>query len=885
MSQIAPLRYATPCSRCGLMNNQCDQKLPGCNGCEKAGVACVGYDCLTGQDIPRCYTIFLEARARQLEYLFYKNGTKYLSTEDVLQLFKAASYQYNSNCNTLAFNIPGDIQVKEDPEQEPCAAALSCGEKGVLSERSSKGDASNTDRTKASTGSISNDLLEKQAGVSPDHQGKPVAHAGVQTNMPDTTPSQSSRVTQDNQASVRNLEQWQVLPMLPDQQYEKRLQYQAEHAQQPSQSTSRPNGWGCPVLQGYQMQLMLLEQQNEKGLRLQRQAKEAQQGSEGTSGPENAGCGALEDYQMQLRQLEELNNKGLRLEREAEEAQQRSEGTNNPKQTGSYTLELNQAQPTIPGAQNQNRLGVAHQEQEQTTTTNNHAIPDTRPYASPSRSVESLTMTSGVGVSDISSKSGATEAADIEPGPEVRSQSMLCHFKPQIRQVGRAKVRLEILSLSDDLQKSHEATDHSDDDPDESDDSLEAHDDIRDLDTTDETHTTVPSQNRSENVPPRSGTGSETLRDGRMKRRQEEEEEEGDDNDSRKRKRQKASGSEEMAETARLACPYQAYEKFRPCFKRSGSNPRGGCADLKRLNRNHMPSHRCQNCWAYLNTKDKAADHENQTSCSKKPRPQEEIFMTEAQENAIKGVCQSQTDEDAWWRLFRLLIPGMRDLDMAILTANYTPYYHEVGIHVDFSMLSYHQTQSIQPTANTPVANEAELQTQNVLNPHQITRQETFAFPRPMSTLQDAPVLEFMGGPIQDPDSGFFSLHPSAGISQLGSNIDSRRSSNRFEVPLSSASTTTSTLLTSDATAFNRDRMQQNYRRLRTLFQHTVEANQRTAEAHQRAVEANQRLTMGIDRIYLLVDDILVSGEIPSFAYDKLVEVAEIISRMKDAVP
>ncbi|RYP51308.1 hypothetical protein DL768_003312 [Monosporascus sp. mg162] len=863
------------------MNNECDQKLPGCNGCEKAGVACAGYDFLTGQDIPRCYILFLEARAQQLEYLFYKNGTKYLSTEDVLQLFKPASYQYDSNSNTLASNIPGDIQVKEDPEQEPCAAALSYTEKGILNEHSSKGDASNTERVKAPTDGISNIAPEKQAGANSDHQGKPnrkieqrtgsqntlpqVAHAGVQTNMQNTASNQSSRVTQDSQVSVSNFEKYQVLPTLSDQQNKKRLLDQVKQAQRLSQNTSRPNGGGNDALQGYQMQVMLPEQQNKKRRQLARQAEEARQFSQSTSRPNWLRGDALRDYQMQNEMLEQQNKKRLQLARQAEEAQRSSECTIDPENTGSYVLELYQTQSTVPETQSQNHLGMAHQEQEQASMTSNDAMPvgeeksgrgeprvseasaetdrkacsnistqGTRPHASPSRSVESLTGISGAGVSEASNKSGATEAADIEPGPRAGSKSILCHFKPQIRQVGRAKVRLEILALSDDFQTGHESTDDSDDDPDESDDHLEAHDDEKDSDTTDTTHTTAPSQNRPENAPPHSGTGSETPRDGGMKRKQEEEE--GDDNGGKKRKRQKASGSEEMAGTLRLACPYQAYERFRPCFKRSRQH----------LSRNHMPSYRCQNCWAYLNTKDKATDHEKQTSCSKKPRPQEEVFMTEEQENAIRGVCQSQTDEDAWWRLFRLLIPGMRDLDMIILTANYTP------------------CQCLQVI-------RAEPQTQNVRNRQQITPQETFAFSPPTSSLQDAPVLEFMGGPIQDPDSGFFGLPLSAGVDQLSSNVDSRRSSNPFVVPLSSASTTTSTLLTSDATTFDRNRMQQNYRRLRTRFQQTV--------------EANQRLTMGIDQIYLLVEDIMASGEIPGPAYDKLVEVAETISRMKGAAP
>ncbi|RYP13090.1 hypothetical protein DL765_007039 [Monosporascus sp. GIB2] len=624
--------------------------------------------------------------------------------------------------------------------------------------------------------------------------------------------------------------------MLLDEHVKESLQYRAEQTQQPRQSTGRPNCGSSRALQDYQMQLMMLEQQNQKRLQLQRQAEEAQQASEGTRNPKETVNRPLQDYQMQMTMLEQQNQKRLQLQRQAEEAQQASEGTRNPKKTVSYALELSQTQPTMPEAQNQNRLGTVHQEQEQSTMTYNDALlvgeegfgrgepmapdvsvetdrkarsdiatQDTKPHASPSPSVESLTEISGDDGSESSDKSGNTEAADIETDPRASSQSILCQFKPQKSHVRRANARLEITSLlNEDLQTSHESTDYSDNDPDESDDNLEAQDDARDSDATLDTHTTAPSQNRSENFPPRSGTGIETLRD------------------------------------------------------------------------------------------DKAADHEKQTSCNKRPRPQpqEEVFMTDVQENAVKGVCQSQTDENAWWRLFRLLIPGMWDADMAMVTAMYTPYYHDESIPAAFPMLSYHQTQTIQPTTNTPVASEPDPQTRNVPNRHPITPQETFGLPPPTSSLQDAPVLEFMGGPMQDPDSGFLSLPTSAGVSQLNSNIDSRRSSNPLEAQSSSAPTTTSTLLTSDATPLNGNRMEQSYRRLRTNFQRTVEANrrndearQRSAEAHQRTEEAYKRLTTVVDEISILVEDILLAGEIPSFSYDKLVEVAEKISREKDAAP
>lgn len=46
-------RNVSACNRCRLRKNRCDQKLPSCNSCAKAGVACVGYDPITKKQIPR----------------------------------------------------------------------------------------------------------------------------------------------------------------------------------------------------------------------------------------------------------------------------------------------------------------------------------------------------------------------------------------------------------------------------------------------------------------------------------------------------------------------------------------------------------------------------------------------------------------------------------------------------------------------------------------------------------------------------------------------------------------------------------------------------------------------------------------------------------------
>lgn len=52
-------RNVSACNRCRLRKNRCDQRLPSCASCAKAGVKCVGYDPITKREIPRRYVVFL----------------------------------------------------------------------------------------------------------------------------------------------------------------------------------------------------------------------------------------------------------------------------------------------------------------------------------------------------------------------------------------------------------------------------------------------------------------------------------------------------------------------------------------------------------------------------------------------------------------------------------------------------------------------------------------------------------------------------------------------------------------------------------------------------------------------------------------------------------
>jgi Fungal Zn(2)-Cys(6) binuclear cluster domain len=60
-SAASSFRNVSACNRCRLRKNRCDQRLPSCASCGKAGVKCVGYDPITKREIPRRYVSVLLA--------------------------------------------------------------------------------------------------------------------------------------------------------------------------------------------------------------------------------------------------------------------------------------------------------------------------------------------------------------------------------------------------------------------------------------------------------------------------------------------------------------------------------------------------------------------------------------------------------------------------------------------------------------------------------------------------------------------------------------------------------------------------------------------------------------------------------------------------------
>ncbi|CAD6445859.1 84d9dc85-9884-4780-b17a-b8728a73b139 [Sclerotinia trifoliorum] len=79
--QSSSFRNVSACNRCRLRKNRCDQNLPSCASCEKAGHKCVGYDPITKREIPRSYVYYLETRTAHLESLLLQHNIAFAPAE------------------------------------------------------------------------------------------------------------------------------------------------------------------------------------------------------------------------------------------------------------------------------------------------------------------------------------------------------------------------------------------------------------------------------------------------------------------------------------------------------------------------------------------------------------------------------------------------------------------------------------------------------------------------------------------------------------------------------------------------------------------------------------------------------------------------------------
>ena len=89
--------------------------------------------------------------------------------------------------------------------------------------------------------------------------------------------------------------------------------------------------------------------------------------------------------------------------------------------------------------------------------------------------------------------------------------------------------------------------------------------------------------------------------------------------------------------------------------------------------RRHSRSYRCTRCWKPFGALNKVKEHQQQQPvCESKPEPEQEKLMSVDCEQAMKLIPPNPPDE-AWWRYFQLLIPGMQDRNLNDLKNEYWP--------------------------------------------------------------------------------------------------------------------------------------------------------------------------------------------------------------------
>lgn len=116
IGQSSSFRNVSACNRCRLRKNRCDQKLPSCASCEKAGVACVGYDPITKREIPRSYIFYLEKRVEQLEGLLTANSITFPPAQDLDYCSKSGNGTSSVRSPTEAYSEGTDVASSGRPE-------------------------------------------------------------------------------------------------------------------------------------------------------------------------------------------------------------------------------------------------------------------------------------------------------------------------------------------------------------------------------------------------------------------------------------------------------------------------------------------------------------------------------------------------------------------------------------------------------------------------------------------------------------------------------------------------------------------------------------------------------------------------------------------------
>ncbi|KPM45157.1 hypothetical protein AK830_g1409 [Neonectria ditissima] len=448
------------------------------------------------------------------------------------------------------------------------------------------------------------------------------------------------------------------------------------------------------------------------------------------------------------------------------------------------------------------------------------------------------------------------------------------------RQLGFARVKIEVISLAQsyqspsqsDCESMQSSEDETDSEASLHEDEVEAHpaDGVGDTLTP---QSSCPGESSSSSGSSNINTTRKPVdRDGS-----------GSNDDPNKKPRRKTPKSTNKRNTNRFACPYQAFETSQNCFKPGPRNPNGGCAGIPRLkqhlSRRHMRSFRCSKCWRSFETRDKVDAHGQQEQpCEAREMPAAERFMLSENETIVQRLGCLGTAEETWWKLFQLLFPDMQNWSIESLKSQYWPYYIHLNAFMLPSMVFPNALfEQEQPGVHIPgvtVSGRSEFVTQDAQSPYLTVDPGSFSNNTPVSHTVYVPLLEASTSSSTQPVLQTLQ-HPQSEVST--STPDGPYSDPQTSTLATSTMPSSETATQASQEISEQTQMRRNHNRLRarhSRLEEEVTEFQETAR--------NARSNLG--RADAVIDDLLALENLPRHIEDKLSEVSQILESVRKSL-
>lgn len=101
---------------------------------------------------------------------------------------------------------------------------------------------------------------------------------------------------------------------------------------------------------------------------------------------------------------------------------------------------------------------------------------------------------------------------------------------------------------------------------------------------------------------------------------------------------------------------------------------RSGTYHRQHLKRRHHEPERCKRCWVSFNSPKERDAHRQKKTCDEQIKPAGDIFMTTEQVDQLtKCYPRGTAGADAWYHLFKLLVPGMQNYTIQWLRHHLSP--------------------------------------------------------------------------------------------------------------------------------------------------------------------------------------------------------------------